>query len=196
MIEGLDVMADKGFLMQQMLAKLGCLSAIPPVRRRNQEQLTAEEAEETHVIANKRIYVENAVRRIKEFGYFANGALSVQQKHLHGDVPTASPCSATSRGRSCRSTPPPRERLPPLPPPPAPPRCRRAHAAPPPTPAPASVRHHVYCVAAPPVLPSPRRPSRPAKPRRPCVLGQPSSNNEPATLTNRLLSESLALRYW
>jgi hypothetical protein len=65
MIEGLDVMADKGFLLQAELEELGCLCWIPPVMRRGQEAATAEESEETHNIANRRIYVENAVRRIK-----------------------------------------------------------------------------------------------------------------------------------
>ena len=59
------------------LEKLGCLNWIPPVRRRGQEQCTAEESEETHHIANRRIYVENGVRRIKEFGYFGEGTLSI-----------------------------------------------------------------------------------------------------------------------
>lgn len=86
MIEGLDVMADKGFLLQAELEELGCLCWIPPVRRRGQAQCTAEESEETHAVANRRIYVENAVRRIKEFGYFGEGTLTIQQKHLHGDV--------------------------------------------------------------------------------------------------------------
>ena len=59
MISGLDVMADKGFLLQDDLQELGCLCHIPPVRRRGQEQCTAEESETTHHIANRRIYVEN-----------------------------------------------------------------------------------------------------------------------------------------
>ena len=59
---------------------------IPPKRRRGQEQFTAEESENTHVIANRRIYVENGVRRIKEFGYFGEGTLTIQHKHLHGEV--------------------------------------------------------------------------------------------------------------
>ena len=64
----------------------GACGHIPPVRRRGQEQCTPEEAEDTHNVANRRIYVENGVRRIKEFGYFGQGMLSVQHKHLHGDV--------------------------------------------------------------------------------------------------------------
>ena len=97
--KGFDVMADKGFNIQEEVEARGCLSWIPPVRRRGQEQGTVEEAEvhttallplqprtchrlmrarapsplaprpsppqETHHIANRRIYVENAVRRIK-----------------------------------------------------------------------------------------------------------------------------------
>ena len=85
MIKGIDVMADKGFLLQEQLESRGCLNWIPPVRRRGQEQLTAEENEETYNVANRRIYVEHGVRRIKEFGYFQT-TLSIQQKHLHGDV--------------------------------------------------------------------------------------------------------------
>jgi hypothetical protein len=38
MIKGIDVMADKGFLLQEQLESRGCLSWIPPVRRRGQEQ--------------------------------------------------------------------------------------------------------------------------------------------------------------
>ena len=85
MIKGIDVMADKGFLLQEQLESRGCLNWIPPVRRRGQEQLTAEENEETYSVANRRIYVEHGVRRIKEFGYFQT-TLSIQHKHLHGDV--------------------------------------------------------------------------------------------------------------
>ena len=60
-----------------MLEKLGCLCWIPPVRRRGQEQCTHEESEETHHVANRRIYVENGVRKMKTFGYFSTGALNI-----------------------------------------------------------------------------------------------------------------------
>ena len=86
MIDGLDVMADKGFLLQAELQALGCLCWIPPIRRKGQAQCTAEESEETHRIANRRIYIEHGVRNIKEFGYFGDSTLSIQHKHLHGDV--------------------------------------------------------------------------------------------------------------
>lgn len=86
MKKGIDVMADKGFQMQADLEKLGSLCWIPPVRRRGQERGTAEEAEETHHVANKRIYVENGVRRMREFDYIGSKTLTIQQKHLHSDV--------------------------------------------------------------------------------------------------------------
>ena len=83
---GADTMADKGFLLQEELEERDCLLHIPPVRRMNQKQGTVEEAERTHHVANRRIFVENAVKRMKEWGWFGCGILSISQKHLHGDV--------------------------------------------------------------------------------------------------------------
>jgi hypothetical protein len=63
---GEEVMADKGFLIRQLLLALGCDLHMPPKRRRNQKQLTKEESELTAFIANLRIHIERIMERIKE----------------------------------------------------------------------------------------------------------------------------------
>ena len=40
-----SALTDKGFLIATELEKLGCLCWIPPMRRRGQDQCTAEESE-------------------------------------------------------------------------------------------------------------------------------------------------------
>jgi hypothetical protein len=63
------VMADKGFLIQDLLSARQCALVIPNFLS-NKQQFTAAEAEENKVIANLRVHVERANRRFKEFHLF------------------------------------------------------------------------------------------------------------------------------
>jgi hypothetical protein len=63
------VMADKGFLIQDLLIEKNCSLVIPNFLAQN-SQFTAAEAEENKVIANLRVHVERANRRFKEFHLF------------------------------------------------------------------------------------------------------------------------------
>lgn len=66
---GDSVMADKGFLIEQMLAERQARLNIPPFLTKR-DQFTKEEVEETQEIARLRIHVERAIRRIKEYHIF------------------------------------------------------------------------------------------------------------------------------
>lgn len=63
------VMADKGFVIQDLLADKQCQLVIPNFLSNN-EQFTAAEAEQNKIIANLRVHVERANRRFKEFHLF------------------------------------------------------------------------------------------------------------------------------
>jgi len=67
--EGDLVMADKGFLIEDLLAEKRCALVIPHFLKQN-SQFTASEAEDNKVIANLRVHVERANRRFKEFHLF------------------------------------------------------------------------------------------------------------------------------
>lgn len=64
-----EVMADKGFLIGDLLSAKNVSLVIPPFLRTNR-QLTAEEVSKTQEIARLRIHVERAIRRIKEYHIF------------------------------------------------------------------------------------------------------------------------------
>lgn len=66
---GDEVMVDKGFPIQNMLAPLGCTIVIPPFLR-EKAQFEAAEVDTTHQIARLRIHVERAIRRVKEYHIF------------------------------------------------------------------------------------------------------------------------------
>ena len=66
---GDSVMADKGFLIDKMLAERGAKLNIPPFLSKH-DQFTKEEVEETQEIARLRIHVERAIRRVKEYHIF------------------------------------------------------------------------------------------------------------------------------
>ena len=57
-------MADRGFKIHVMLAFHQCTSAIPPSKHTN-IQMTATDVHTTSRIANVRIYVEQAIARMK-----------------------------------------------------------------------------------------------------------------------------------
>lgn len=77
------VMADKGFLIEEELVLCGARLAIPPGKR-GQSQMTKTDVCSTKRIANLRIHVERAIKRIKEFNILqdANGLSLLLAPHL------------------------------------------------------------------------------------------------------------------
>ena len=63
---GDEIMADKGFLIQDILAPLGVRLNVPPLMKSN-SQMAAEDVILTKKIAQLRIHVERAIGRIKEY---------------------------------------------------------------------------------------------------------------------------------
>jgi len=59
-------MADKGFLIQDMLAPLGVRLNVPPILK-SKSQMAAEDVILTKKIAQLRIHIERAIGRVKEF---------------------------------------------------------------------------------------------------------------------------------
>ncbi|KAJ8363001.1 hypothetical protein SKAU_G00118320 [Synaphobranchus kaupii] len=57
-------MADKGFLIEEMLAELRVKLIIPPFKRLL--RFTKEETDQTQAIARLRILIERVIRRVKE----------------------------------------------------------------------------------------------------------------------------------
>lgn len=69
--EGDEVMADKGFLIKDLLETKKATLTIPPFLSKTRSlQFTAKEVTETQQIARLRIHVERAIRRIKEYQIF------------------------------------------------------------------------------------------------------------------------------
>ena len=64
--KGDNVMADKGFLIQDLLDPLGVTLNMPPKRDSNR-QLSRQEVEQTRRIAAVRIHVERKIEQIKNF---------------------------------------------------------------------------------------------------------------------------------
>lgn len=63
------VMADKGFIIQDLLTPLGC-SLVTPHFLAKKGQFTKQEAEQNKALSNLRVHVERANRRFKEFHFF------------------------------------------------------------------------------------------------------------------------------
>ena len=61
------VMGDRGFQIQKMLAQRFVTLVIPPGRKGEYQMLDSDVAK-TQEVANRRIYVEQAIRRVKTFG--------------------------------------------------------------------------------------------------------------------------------
>ncbi|KXJ07236.1 hypothetical protein AC249_AIPGENE18902 [Exaiptasia diaphana] len=64
------IMADRGFDIQDLLAHKRVKLYIPPKRQSTQDQFSKEECFETMSIANVRIHVERAIRRVKGWHIF------------------------------------------------------------------------------------------------------------------------------
>ena len=63
---GDEIMADRGFTINELLAPLGVSLNTPPTLR-NRQQMDGKEVIETQQIASLRIHIERAIRRVKEF---------------------------------------------------------------------------------------------------------------------------------
>ena len=64
-------MADRGFVINDLLEPLGCTLNIPPFLN-NQRQFSENPVKETQEMANLRIHVERAISRIKTFKILQN----------------------------------------------------------------------------------------------------------------------------
>ena len=65
--EGDSVMADKGFTIQDLLAKRGVKLNIPPLRTTACRRMAPEDVSSTQKTAAVRIHVERAINRLKDF---------------------------------------------------------------------------------------------------------------------------------
>ena len=65
---GDELMADKGFLIQDSLTPIGCSVTMPPFSSKT--QFAKDELLKSTEIHNVRVHVERAIRRVKEFHYF------------------------------------------------------------------------------------------------------------------------------
>ena len=81
---GDQVMADRGFKIQEQLSFYQCSLAIPPSKCKDL-QMTSNAVRETSKIANVRIYVEQAIKRIKDFRILQN-EISVNTLPLLDDI--------------------------------------------------------------------------------------------------------------
>jgi len=68
---GDNVMADRGFVIEDLLQPLGCTLNIPPFLN-NQGQFSEDQVKQTQEIAIARIHVERAISRIKLFKILQN----------------------------------------------------------------------------------------------------------------------------
>ena len=66
---GDSVMADKGFVIGNMLQEHNVELNIPPFRE-NQGQFSTQDVQKSKTIASLRIHVERAIRRVKEYHFF------------------------------------------------------------------------------------------------------------------------------
>ena len=66
-----QVMADRGFKIHDLLSFYQCSLAIPPSKHANLQMLTSD-VQKTSLITNVRIYVEEAIRRVKDFTILKN----------------------------------------------------------------------------------------------------------------------------
>lgn len=64
-------MGDKGFTMHHLSYLLGIGMVLPPKRKRGATLFTHDQCVLTSKVANKRIHVERAMKRIKAFSYLA-----------------------------------------------------------------------------------------------------------------------------
>ena len=83
---GDQVMADRGFKIQDTLNFYQCTLCIPPSKHTNL-QMTKEDVAKTSKIANVRIYVKQAIKRMKDFKILSN-ELQILMLPLADDIIT------------------------------------------------------------------------------------------------------------
>lgn len=66
---GDQLMADKGFVIQDLLTPLGC-EVVMPSFLSSKRQFSKNDLQESKKLHNLRVHVERAIRRVKEFHYF------------------------------------------------------------------------------------------------------------------------------
>ena len=66
-----QIMADRGFKIEEMLAFYQCSLAIPPSKC-GELQMSKEQVKNTSRIANARIYVEQVMKRLKDYRILTN----------------------------------------------------------------------------------------------------------------------------
>jgi hypothetical protein len=94
--EGDQVMADKGFLIQDLLSKKKASLVIPPFLGQK-GKFSEKEVQQTHEIARLRIHVERAIRRIKEYHIF-DGVLPLTVASSVNQIWTVCSILTTFRG--------------------------------------------------------------------------------------------------
>jgi len=66
---GDQILADKGFTIQDLLQEVGCELAIPAFLERK-DQFSKDELNRSKKIHNLRVHVERSIRRVKEYHFF------------------------------------------------------------------------------------------------------------------------------
>jgi len=82
---GQDALADKGFLVHDLLAEVACVLFVPPKMRPNRHQQPTQEERQTSKVAQKRIFVESGVGRIRFFNIFDH-RVRISNIHLISDI--------------------------------------------------------------------------------------------------------------
>ena len=78
---GISIMADRGFIIKDMLKDIGIDLNIPPFMEGRAQQ-PAKEAQEGRRIASVRIHVERAIGRMKNFAIL-QGTFPISMSHYH-----------------------------------------------------------------------------------------------------------------
>ena len=82
---GDNIMADRGFDLEDVLTQKGITINIPPFLGNNRQQLSRTEVEQTRRIAGLCIHVERAIGRIKQYK-LVQGVLPITLAGLANDI--------------------------------------------------------------------------------------------------------------
>ena len=78
-------MVDRGFKIKTNLAMKQCTLAIPPSAAKGVQMVSKDFTLTSHV-ANVRIHVERAIKRIKEFNILSQGKLPLQLAPVYKEI--------------------------------------------------------------------------------------------------------------